>query len=89
MKHGKTSDVIRDAVSLLGNYMELSDVIETSCCNLLDIAKVFDKIDGPNAPVYAEAIREAAALLWLMCYNNKDAKPPFTAACVSEKEAGE
>lgn len=68
-KWAKTSDTIRDAVNLLGGYMEMSDVMETSCANLLDIAEVFDKINGPTAPIYAEALREAAALLWLFCYN--------------------
>ena len=87
-KHGKTSDVIRDAVSLLGDYMELSDLMETSCANLLDIAQVFDKIDGPTAPIYSEALREAAALLWLLCYNNKDAKPPFSIVQI-EDHAGD
>lgn len=71
MKRGKTSDVIRASLSLLGGYMEMSDIIETSICNLLDIAKVFDKIDGPVAPIYAEAIREAATLLWVFCYKKK------------------
>ena len=88
MKQGKTSDVIRDAVSLLGDYMELSDIIETSCANLLDIAKVFDRIDGPTAPVYSEALKEAAALLWLLCYNNKDMKPPFSILHI-EDQAGD
>ena len=40
----------------MGKSMELSDLIETSCANLLDIAKVFEKIDGANAPVYVEAL---------------------------------
>ena len=88
MKHGKTSDVIRDAVSLLGDYMELSDIIETSCANLLDIAKVFDRLDGPTAPVYSVALKEAAALLWLLCYNNKDMKPPFSILHI-EDQAGD
>lgn len=65
----KMSDVIHDAINLLGQYLELSDNMETSAANLLDIAEVFDKIDGGNAPVYARAIREAAALLLVFCYN--------------------
>lgn len=71
-KRARPSDTIRDALSLLGHYMELSDIMETSICNLMDIAKIFDKIDGPAAPIYAEAIREAAVLLSLFCYNERD-----------------
>lgn len=63
------SAAIRTAIDLLGETMNLSDIIETSCANLLDIAKVFDDIKGPTSPIYAEAIKEAAALLWAFCYN--------------------
>ena len=62
------STAVRAAIDLLGASMELSDIIETSCANLLDIAKVFDSIQGENAPIYAESIREAATLLWVFCY---------------------
>lgn len=71
-KRARPSDTIRDAISFMGKYMELSDIMETSICNLLDVAKIFDKIDGTTAPIYAEAIREAAVLLWLFCYNERD-----------------
>lgn len=56
----KMSDVMRDAIDLLGRYVEISDIMETSAANLLDIAEVFDKIEGKNSPVYAQQIREAA-----------------------------
>lgn len=65
----KMADVMRDAVDLLGRYVEMSDIMETSAANLVDIAKVFDRIDGPTSPIYAQAIREAAALLLMFCYN--------------------
>lgn len=71
-KRARPSDTIRDAIALIGRYMELSDIIETSICNLLDVEKIFDKIDGPTAQIYAEAIREAAVLLLLFCYNERD-----------------
>lgn len=64
------STAIRAAIDLLGDSINLSDNIETSCANLLDIAKAFDNIDGDNAPVYSQAIREATALLWTFCYKN-------------------
>lgn len=63
------SDVIRDAIDLLDRYVEMSDIMETSAANLVDIAEVFDSIDGPTSPIYAQAIREAAALLLMFCYN--------------------
>lgn len=63
------STAIRAAIDFLGDTMELSDAIETSCANLLDIAKVFDGIKGPTSPLYAEVIREAATLLWVFCYD--------------------
>lgn len=69
------STAIRAAIDLLGNTMELSDIIETNCANLLDIAKVFDDIKGPTSPIYAEAIKEAAALLWVFCYNGHTQRP--------------
>lgn len=72
-KRARPSNTIRDAIKMMGAYMELSDLMETSCANLLDIAEVFDKIDGLTAPTYAQAIREAAALLWLFCYNAQEA----------------
>lgn len=65
----KMSDVMRDAVDLLGRYVEMSDNMETSAANLLDIAETFDKVEGKNASIYAQAIREAAALLLMFCYN--------------------
>lgn len=65
----KMSDVIRDAIDLLGQSVILSDNIETSVCNLLDIADVFDKIDGLSAPAYARSLREAAALLFMFCHD--------------------
>ena len=34
-----------------------------------------EKIDGANAPVYVEALKEAAALLWLFCYNGQMKEP--------------
>lgn len=64
----KMSDVMRDAIDLLGLYIEMSDSMETGAANLLDIAEVFDNIEGKNAPVYAQALREAAALLLMFCY---------------------
>lgn len=67
--HWKTSDVVRDAIDLLGRYVEMSDIMETSAANLVDIAEVFDRIDGPTSTIYAQAIREAAALLLMFCYN--------------------
>jgi len=75
--HEKPQDsaAIRAAIDLMGKSMELSDLIETSCVNLLDIAKLFEKIDGANAPVYVEALKEAAALLWLFCYNGQMKEP--------------
>lgn len=68
--HWKMSDSIRAGLDLLGIQNQLSDNMETSAANLVDIAKVFDSIDGPNAKVYAQAIREAAALIMLFCYNS-------------------
>lgn len=65
----KMSDVIRDAIDLLGQSVILSDNIETSVSNLLDIADVFDKIDGPSAPAYAQSLREAATLLFMFCHD--------------------
>lgn len=65
----KMSDVIHDAINLLGQYLELSDNMETSAANLVDIAAVFDKIDGKAAQVYAQAIRQAATLLLVFCEN--------------------
>lgn len=65
----KMSDVIHDAINLLGQYLELSDNMETSAANLVDIAAVFDRIDGEAAPIYAQAIRQAAALLLAFCEN--------------------
>lgn len=65
----KMSDVIHDAINLLGRYVELSDNMETSAANLIDMAAVFDQIDGDAAPVYAQAIRQAAALLLVFCEN--------------------
>ncbi len=35
--HWKMSDVMRDALNLLGLYVEMSDNMETSAANLLDI----------------------------------------------------
>lgn len=65
----KMSDVMRDAVDLLGRYVKMSDNMETSAANLLDIAETFDKIEGENTSVYSQALKEAAALLLMFCYN--------------------
>lgn len=67
--HWKMSDSIRAALDLLGIQNQLSDNMETSAANLLDIAEIFDKVEGKNASMYAQAIREAAALLLMFCYN--------------------
>jgi len=66
---------MRATINLLGDTMKLSDKIETSYANRLDISKVFDDIKGPTAPVYAEAIRQAALLLWVFCYNEHTREP--------------
>ena len=65
----KMSDVMRDAVDLLDRYVKMSDNMGTSAANLLDIAETFDKIEGKNASVYSQALKEAAALLLMFCYN--------------------
>ncbi len=62
------STAVRAAIDFLGDAMNLSDNIETSCANLLDIAKVFEGMQGETAPIYSQAIQEAAALLWIFCY---------------------
>ena len=66
---GHVGDAVREAIKLFGAYMKMSDITETCCANLLDIAKVFDKINGPAAPTYAEALREAAFTLWVFHYD--------------------
>ena len=66
------SEAIRTALKWMGATKEMSDIIETSCANLLDIATVFEKIEGPNSPIYAEALREAAIVLWALNYTKED-----------------
>lgn len=70
--HGLVGDAVREAIKLLGAYMKMSDITETICANLLDIAKVFDKINGPTAPTYAQALREAATVLWIFHYDRNE-----------------
>lgn len=65
----KVSEVIRAAIDLAGVSVNLADQTETSVANLLDIAEVFDRINGENTKTYAQAIREAA---WLLMLFNPD-----------------
>ena len=68
----RPSAAIRTAIKWMGATKKMSDVIETCCANLLDIAKVFEKMEGPNAPIYTEALREAALVLWALNYSKED-----------------
>lgn len=76
------SESIRAAIDLAGVSLALADATETSTANLLDIAEVFDRIDGESAKVYAQAIREAAWLLMLFnpdtIFENEDGKVTLT-----------
>lgn len=61
------SDAIREALRVFSDYTDLSDTIRYVICNLEGVAKAFDGIDGPTAPLYAGACHDAIGLLSIFC----------------------